>query len=72
MSISATLKTTSPDLRGLLKSFAPGKAASGYLGLALGMRAYRVYVALDAKSDAELAEMGISRCDVPRVAFDAI
>jgi uncharacterized protein YjiS (DUF1127 family) len=36
------------------------------------MRAYRVYAALDAKSDAELAEMGISRCDVPRVAFDAI
>ncbi|SON57757.1 hypothetical protein HDIA_4216 [Hartmannibacter diazotrophicus] len=41
-------------------------------GLASGLRLWRTYSALKDRSDAELAEMGIARNDIPQVAFRAV
>lgn len=41
-------------------------------GLLSAYRAYRVYSALESRSDAELRAMGLSRRDLPRVAMDTI
>lgn len=40
-------------------------------GLRTGLRAYRTYTELNALSDRELADMNLSRADLPRVAMDA-
>ena len=43
-----------------------------FAGLASGFRAYRVYSDLSARSDGDLRRMGLSRADLPRVAFEAM
>jgi hypothetical protein len=40
-------------------------------GIVSGFRAYRIYSDLDAKSDAELARIGLDRTTIARAAFDA-
>ena len=41
------------------------------LGVVSGIRAYRAYIDLSDRSDAQLAEMGIDRADIPSLAFEA-
>jgi len=41
-------------------------------GIASGYRAYAIYSTLEAKSDDELAAMGLKRTDLPRVAAKAL
>ncbi|MGR3757627.1 MAG: DUF1127 domain-containing protein [Tranquillimonas sp.] len=40
-------------------------------GFTTGLRAYRTYLALDALSDRELADLGLERANVARAAMDA-
>lgn len=52
---------------------APQKSGSTVLGLFFegivkGFRAHRAYIELDAKSDRQLADMGLTRADVAAVA----
>ena len=55
-------------LADLVADIAPARRGFDPLGIAAGMRAYRIYATLDAKSDAELAELGLARTDAPRAA----
>jgi hypothetical protein len=40
-------------------------------GIVSGFRAYRIYSDLDAKSDRELARIGLDRATIARAAIDA-
>lgn len=60
------------DFRALVDAIAPRRWNFEVFGLAAGWRGYRVYTALAAKSDAELAAMGLSRADLPRAAAEAM
>lgn len=55
-------------LADLVADIAPARGGFDPFGIAAGMRAYRIYATLDAKSDAELAELGLARTDAPRAA----
>lgn len=59
------------DLRAIAASFAPGSFRFDPFGLVSGYKAYLIYTGLDAKSDSELAEIGLSRRDLPRAAMTA-
>jgi len=60
------------DLRAIAASVAPGRINIDPLGFVSGYKAYQIYTALAAKSDAELVSMGIKRIDLPRVAMRAV
>jgi hypothetical protein len=64
---TATLATTF-DHAGTRES---GRARRFARGIASGFRAYRIYSDLEAKSDAELARIGLDRTTIARAAFDA-
>ncbi len=68
---TATAFAPSPRLAGVLASIAPARIRFDPLGLASGFRAYSIYTYLNARSDAELAMLGIGRADVARVAVEA-
>lgn len=40
------------------------------LGIVSGLRAYRIYTYLSARSDSELAQMGLKREEIVRTAMD--
>jgi hypothetical protein len=60
------------DLRSIADAIAPGKVRFDPLGLVTGYKAYQIHTALAAKSDAELACMGLQRKDLPGVAMSAV
>jgi uncharacterized protein YjiS (DUF1127 family) len=47
-------------------------AKNAFAGLAEGYRAYLTYTRLEAKSDRSLADMGMTRSDIARVAASGI
>ncbi|MHA6344376.1 hypothetical protein [Roseivivax sp. CAU 1761] len=59
-------------LRDLAGSITPRAVARYLSGLTAGYQAYLVYARLSAESDAELAQRGLTRADVPGAAMDAI
>ena len=72
MTVSTSLKAPAPSLRAITGSVGPKGGMKDLFGLLSGYRAYRVYSALESRSDAELRAMGLSRRDLPRVAMDTI
>ncbi|SLN64178.1 hypothetical protein ROJ8625_03253 [Roseivivax jejudonensis] len=60
------------SLSDIVSAIAPRKFKFDPLGLVSGYRSYTIYTRLAAKSDAELAELGIARTDLPRVAMEAV
>lgn len=70
MSVTTTVQTGF-DLRGIAEVLAPGSFRLDPLGLVSGYKAYQIYTGLSAKSDAELAELGLERANLPSVAMAA-
>ncbi|MDU8941788.1 hypothetical protein [Ovoidimarina sediminis] len=60
------------DIRAIANAFAPGAFRVDPLGLVSGFKAYLIYSALAAKSDAELAAMGLKRETLGRTAMEAV
>lgn len=67
----ATATPYSIDIRSIADAFAPGAIRFDPLGIVSGYKAYMIYTGLAAKSDAELADLGMKRTDIPRVAMQA-
>lgn len=61
-----------PDFAGIARRLVPARRSRDRFGIFAGYRAYLVYQALEAKSDAELAALGLRRDDIARAAFAAI
>lgn len=68
---TAILNKPALDLRKLAGRGSPRVGRFDPFGLVTGYKAYRIYEELAWKTDAELAELGLTRADLPRVAFDA-
>jgi hypothetical protein len=72
MTVSTSFNTPAPSLRDITNSVAPKGGLKDLFGLLSGLRAYRVYTALESRSDPELRAMGLTRKDLPRVALEAM
>jgi hypothetical protein len=59
------------DLRAIAAAIAPGSIRFDPFGFVSGYKAYLIYTALAAKSDAELARMGLERSAISRVAMES-
>lgn len=59
------------DVRSLAERFAPGRIRLDPAGLVSGYKAYQIYTALAAKSDGELAGLGLRRSALPAIAMRA-
>ncbi|APX89487.1 hypothetical protein BV394_06955 [Brevirhabdus pacifica] len=72
--MDATLygRSQAPLVTDLINRIAPRKFRRDPLGLVSGYRAYLVYSHLSSLSDWELAELGLRRADLPRIAGDVI
>jgi len=70
--LAATLANPAISFRDIADTIAPNGRRFDPLGLVSGYKSYLVYSALAAKSDTDLAAMGLARADVPRVALEAI
>ena len=57
------------SLRAVVHAVASFRLPADPLGLSYGFNAYQAYTALDAKSDAQLAAIGLNRSDVARAAM---
>lgn len=68
---TATQTGTGIDFRALAETVAPGRIRFDPLGFVSGYKAYQIYTGLSAKSDADLAGMGLTRADLPHVAMSA-
>ncbi|NNF24895.1 MAG: DUF1127 domain-containing protein [Rhodobacteraceae bacterium] len=68
----ATAAPYSIDFRSIADSLAPGAIRFDPLGIVSGYKAYMIYTGLAAKSDAELADIGLKRTDISRVAMQAV
>ena len=68
----ATIAPTGLDLRRVAEMLAPGSFRFDPMGLVSGYKAYLIHTGLSAKSDRELAEIGLTRADLPRVAMRAV
>ncbi len=60
------------DLRAIAETLAPGSFRFDPFGLVSGYKAYLIYTGLAAKSDGELAKLGLSRKDLPHAAMQAV
>ena len=60
------------NLRAIAEAIIPGQINFDPLGLVSGYKAYQIFTALDAKSDAQLSALGLKRVDLPRVAIGAV
>jgi len=72
MTVSTSHNTLAPSLREIANAIAPKGGLKDFYGLLSGLRAYRVYTALESRSDPELRAMGLTRADLPRVAMESI
>lgn len=70
--MSTATTTLSPDFAALIEAIAPKRFIRDPFGLFSGYRAYLVYTHLAAKSDEELAALGLTRATLPRVAIQAV
>jgi len=68
MSFAATLPS-GINLGAIVKAIAPAPIRFDPFGIMSGYKAYDIYSSLDAKSDAELAAMGLDRAALPAVAM---
>lgn len=68
---SATVAQSGIDLRRIAEALAPGAFRFDPFGVVSGYKAYLIYTGLAAKSDPELAALGLTRSDLPRVALQA-
>jgi len=59
------------DLRALGCAVAPGSFRFDPWGLVTGYKSYVIYSDLQGRSDAELAELGLTRAELPRAAVAA-
>ena len=64
--------TYSPTLQDLLRKIAPKPSKFDPLGLVSGYKAYRVWQRLNDLDDQQLAALGVSRSEVPRLAAQTI
>ncbi|NIL96743.1 MAG: hypothetical protein GTO62_06280, partial [Planctomycetales bacterium] len=55
----------------IAEALAPRAFRFDPFGLVSGYRAYLIYTGLAAKSNSELAKLGITRRDIPRIAAEA-
>lgn len=69
--MSATTASAPRDLKALASAFDLGRYGFDPLGLVSGYKAYLLYTGLAAKSDADLACMGLTREELPRAAMEA-
>ena len=69
---TATIAQTSIDLRTIAERLAPGRFRFDPLGVVSGYKAYQIYTGLSAKSDQDLARLGVRRTDLPRIAIAAV
>jgi hypothetical protein len=67
----ASLAHPSVDLQSLVETIAPGKIRFNPFGMVSGYKAYLIYTGLAAKSDEELAELGLARSELPQLALRA-
>lgn len=67
----ATAAQPAVDLGRIAEALAPGRFRFDPLGIVSGYKAYVIYTELSARSDAELARLGLDRADLARVAMDA-
>ncbi|POF34508.1 hypothetical protein [Roseibium marinum] len=72
MTISTVFDAPVIKLQDVIKSITPKRPNFDPLGLVSGYRAYLLYTHLSAKSDNELALMGVTRAELPSVAMDAV
>lgn len=72
MTVSTSFNAPGRSLREISASVAPEGGLKDLFGLLPGLRAYRVYTALESRSDPELRAMGLNRKDLPRVAMEEI
>lgn len=68
MNASAIFTGSNSGLRDKLQGFTSARPRSLF-GILDGLRAYRLHQELSAKTDSELQAMGLTRADLPRVAF---
>ncbi len=66
------LNSRPTDLRSFFGALLPRNLSFDPLGIFAGFAAHRLYMELDAKSDAELARMNIDRADIAQVAMTTI
>ena len=69
---AATLSYDQVSLTELLAEFVGKRPTIRLFGMIPGYRAYLAYTFLNAKSDEELAELGLDRSDIGRVAMSAV
>ena len=60
------------DLGAIARTLAPGTLRVDPFGFVSGYKAYLIFTGLSAKSDSELAELGLTRPDLPRAAMEAV
>ncbi len=72
MTASTSHKPLTPSLSEIANAIAPKGGLKDFFGLLSGLRAYRVYTALESRSDPELRAMGLTRADLPRVAMQTM
>ncbi|MBD3677917.1 MAG: hypothetical protein HUJ27_05870 [Rhodobacteraceae bacterium] len=70
MTVSVQYSAPTANLQDLIAAIAPKRGTFDLLGLVSGYRAYAIFTELNAKSDAELAALGLKRQDVARVAMN--
>lgn len=68
---TATVAQSGIDLRRIADALAPGAIRFDPLGIVSGYKAYQIYTGLAAKSDTELAALGLDRTELPRFAMKA-
>lgn len=72
MAISAAYDAQSVRLQDIIAAIAPKRSGFDPLGLVSGYRAYLVFTHLNAKTDSELAAIGLKRADIAKVAIGTI
>ncbi len=60
------------SLSQLATRLAPRRTKVDPLGIVSGYRAYVIYTRLSSLSDEELADLGLTRDDLPRAAMEAV
>ncbi|MBT8457630.1 MAG: hypothetical protein HKO95_16725 [Rhodobacteraceae bacterium] len=70
--MTAVTASQGVDIRAIANAFAPGTFRFDPLGMVSGFKAYLIYSALAAKSDTELAAMGLKRETLGRTAMEAV
>ncbi|APX88747.1 hypothetical protein BV394_02535 [Brevirhabdus pacifica] len=69
--VTSSTHNAKPDsgFLGFFTSLFARRDAAFSFGILSGLTAHRIYKSLDAKSDAELARMGLKRTDIAQAAF---